>query len=144
MPSILLCWPTTSEVDVGGMAAEVQPSHQYPITFWCCVKDGNREAAWQNGVWHGRAYEAKVCQWIPSRRKNGIYRHALMLAEHLWRSNSGCEHTEAVCGALQQWWHWQWVTSTDRDCYKHGMEASFTAGEKAQPMVVTVLKKCIW
>ena len=27
MPPILLCWPTTSEVDVGGMAVEVEPSH---------------------------------------------------------------------------------------------------------------------
>ena len=24
MPPILLCWPTTSEVDVGGMAVEVK------------------------------------------------------------------------------------------------------------------------
>ena len=33
MPPILLCWHTTLEADVGGMAAEVEPSHQYPITF---------------------------------------------------------------------------------------------------------------
>ena len=26
MPPILLCWPTTSEVDVGGMTAEAAPS----------------------------------------------------------------------------------------------------------------------
>jgi hypothetical protein len=28
MPSILLCWPTTLEVDAGGMAVEVEPSQQ--------------------------------------------------------------------------------------------------------------------
>jgi len=26
MPPILLCWPTTSELDVGGMAVETEPS----------------------------------------------------------------------------------------------------------------------
>jgi len=29
-------------VDVGGMAVEVEPSHQYPITCCCCVTDGSR------------------------------------------------------------------------------------------------------
>ena len=33
MPPILLCWPMTSEVDVDGMAVEVEPSNQYPVTF---------------------------------------------------------------------------------------------------------------
>ena len=33
-----------SEVDVGGIAVEAEPSHQYPITFCCCVTDGNRGA----------------------------------------------------------------------------------------------------
>jgi hypothetical protein len=28
MPPILLCWPTMSEVDTGGMAVEDEPSHQ--------------------------------------------------------------------------------------------------------------------
>ena len=34
----------TSEVDVGGIAVEVEPSHQYPVTFCCRVTDGSREA----------------------------------------------------------------------------------------------------
>ncbi len=34
MPPILLCWPVMLEVDVGGMAVEVEPSHQYvPLLF---------------------------------------------------------------------------------------------------------------
>ena len=43
MPPIFSCWPTTSEADVGGMPAEVGPSHQHAITFHCCVTDGSRE-----------------------------------------------------------------------------------------------------
>ena len=34
----------------------------------------------------------------------------LMLAECLWRPNSGCEQSEVVGGVFQQWW--QWVTSS--------------------------------
>ena len=33
MPPILLCWPTTSEADVGNMAVEVEPFRQYSIKF---------------------------------------------------------------------------------------------------------------
>jgi len=29
MPPILLCWSVTAEVDADGVAAEVEPSHQY-------------------------------------------------------------------------------------------------------------------
>jgi len=43
MPPIFSCWPTMSEADGGGMAAEVGPSHQHAITFHCCVTDGSRE-----------------------------------------------------------------------------------------------------
>jgi len=38
VPPILLFWPTMSEVDVGGMAVEGEPSHQYSVT------DGSRGA----------------------------------------------------------------------------------------------------
>ena len=44
VPLILLCWPTTSEVDAGGTAVAVEPSHQYPIACRCCVTDGSRGA----------------------------------------------------------------------------------------------------
>jgi len=60
MPTILLCLLTTSEADVGGMVAEAEPSHQYSITFCCCVADGSRGVVWQNGDGHERAYETKV------------------------------------------------------------------------------------
>ena len=59
----LLCWPMTSEADVGVMAVEAEPSHHYPFTFCCHVRDNSKWAVWQNGVWHGSADEAKVCHW---------------------------------------------------------------------------------
>ena len=34
--------------------------------------------------------------------KNGT-RHSLMLAECLWRPSSGCEHSDVVGDAFQQW-----------------------------------------
>ena len=70
MPPVLLCWCTTSEVDVGGMAVEIESSHQHSMTYCCCVTDGSREAVWQNGVWLASVYEAKEFHWIlPCRKK---------------------------------------------------------------------------
>jgi len=92
MPPILLCWPVTSEVDAGGMAVGVESSHQYSIMFSCCVT----EAVWQNDIWRGNAGEAKVCHWILPCGKNVTLWHSLMLAKHLQRPNSGCEHNEGV------------------------------------------------
>lgn len=36
MPHILW-WPMTSEVDISGMAVEVEPSCQYSVTFSVCL-----------------------------------------------------------------------------------------------------------
>ena len=44
MPPILLCWPMTLEADVGGVAVEAGPSHQYSVAFCCHVTDGSRGA----------------------------------------------------------------------------------------------------
>lgn len=33
VPPVLLCWPTISEVNVGAVAVEVEPSHQYSVPF---------------------------------------------------------------------------------------------------------------
>ena len=41
-PPILLCWPTTSKVNIGFMAVDVEPSHQYSIPFCRCVTDDRR------------------------------------------------------------------------------------------------------
>ena len=37
LPSLLLYWPMTSEADLGGMAAEVEPSRHCSIKFCCLV-----------------------------------------------------------------------------------------------------------
>ena len=47
MPSISLCWSMMSEVNVGGMAVDVELPHLYPIMFCCCVTGGGRETVWQ-------------------------------------------------------------------------------------------------
>jgi len=44
MPPILLCWPTTSEADVGDMAVEVKPSRRYSVKFCCRAIDDSRGA----------------------------------------------------------------------------------------------------
>ena len=43
-PPVLLCWPITSEANVGGMAVEVEPSDQYSVMFCCHVTHGSRGA----------------------------------------------------------------------------------------------------
>ena len=101
---ILWCWPTASVVDDCGMAVEVEPSYQYPVTICSDVTDGSRGAIWPNGIWHGSAYGVKVCHWITLCRRNGSLWHSLMLAEHLWRPNSVREQCEAVGSLFQQWW----------------------------------------
>jgi len=126
MPPILLYWPTMSEASVGGGTVGVEPFHQHSITFCCCAADGSRGAVWQNGVWHGSDYETKVCQWIPLSGKNCTHWYSLKLAGCLWRQKSGCEYSEVVCGAFQQWWQqcerhamfWAAVTSAGAEFYE--------------------------
>jgi hypothetical protein len=73
MLPILLCCPTTSEADVGDVAVEVEPSRQYSVKFCCRATDDSRGPVWQNGIWHGSAYEAKMCKWIPPwGKKNAL------------------------------------------------------------------------
>lgn len=39
IPPMLLCWPMSSEEDVGGMAIKAEPSQLYPITCCCHMTD---------------------------------------------------------------------------------------------------------
>jgi len=94
---VLWSWPVTSEADVGGMAAEVEPSHQHPIPCCCCVTDGSRGALWHNGIWHGSVDEAEGCHWILPCGKSGTHGHSSTLAECLWRPSSGCS-------TVRHWW----------------------------------------
>jgi len=85
MSPLLLCCPTTSEMDSGGMAGRFHQSnyHYYPIAIiqhYCqcsvtcchCVTDSSRGALGQNGVRHGSAYGTKVCHWIPFMQKKMV------------------------------------------------------------------------
>lgn len=49
-PPILLHWLTKSEVGVGGMAVEVEPSQQFSFTLCCRVTDGGRRTVSESGV----------------------------------------------------------------------------------------------
>jgi len=90
MPPILWYCQTMSEADIGGMAVEIDPSHQYSITFCCHVTDDYRGMVWQSGIWHGSVYEAKVCHWIPPGRK-------FAPTDIHWQLlNGGCWHSEAT------------------------------------------------
>ena len=95
MPPILLCWPFIPRgrcwrlnlptnillhfVAVQQMAAEGQSDKMA----------SNMKVHMKHGI-------------LP-RGKNDTYWHLSVLAEHLWRANSGCEHSEVVGGAFQQW-----------------------------------------
>ena len=94
MPPTLLCWPTTSEANVVDMAVEVEPSSQHSVKFCCRATDDSRGAAWQNGVWHGSAYETKVCNWItPCGKKL----HPMTFTDACWT------FTETKQWMLAQW-----------------------------------------
>jgi len=94
MPPVSLCWPTIPEANVGGMAVEAEPSHQYSITRCYHVTGGSRGAVWQNGVWRRSAYEENRHHWIPLCRKNVTHRYSVMFAGYLQRPNSGYQHCE--------------------------------------------------
>jgi len=119
------CWPMTSEVDVGGMAVEVEPSHQYSIT--CChVTDGSRGAVWQKDVWHGGMYEAKVHHWIPTRGKMTLIDiHWCLLyisgdQQWVWvHWDKGC----CVSGVVAETWKTNHVPDGREDFHKCGMQA---------------------
>ena len=85
------------------------------------------EGHWQNGIWRESAYEEKVCYWAPPNRKNGTW-YSSTLAEHLWRPTTGCELSEAVGDAFQQWQQWQWVTSTRADIFARSMRPGCYSG----------------
>jgi len=60
VPPTSLCWPTTSEVDVGGMAVEAEPFTGIPLSFvavWKMAAEGQSDKmtsdtkyTWSKGV----------------------------------------------------------------------------------------------
>jgi len=70
--------------------------------IFCNVTDGSRRVVCQTGAWHGNAFEAKVCYWIPPWREYCTHCHWSTLAGCLLRRCNGCEHSEVVSGVFQQ------------------------------------------
>ena len=105
MPPVLLCLPTMSEADGGGMTVEVPsniPSQQYSITCCCCATDGSSGAVWHNGVRHGSVYEAKVVgsvfqQWLLRHERQATFWTAM----HSCRPKNE-EHFDHLICANQQ------------------------------------------
>ena len=118
------------EANLGGMAIEVEPSHQYSIKFCCCVTDGSRGAVWHNSVWHGSVYETKACHWIPPCGKKW---HPLTFIDSCWT------FMETKLWMWAQWgsgWYFLAVVTTtvvhlpDADFYKHGVQAPVHCWQK--------------
>ena len=70
----VLCWPTVPETDVGGMAAEAEPSHQYPIVLLLCDRWHQRGGVTERCMTWGCIWSKymelnssmqKNCQWMP-------------------------------------------------------------------------------
>ena len=114
MLPILLYWLMTSELDVGGMAVGFEHSPQYSIMFCCCVAAGSRGVVWQNGIWPGSVYEAKMCHRISPYRKSGTHWLSSVLAMDvstlMWwcfgsddRDMKDKPHTRWPCADLTLW-----------------------------------------
>ena len=66
--SYFVCWPTTSEADVCGMAVEAEHSHQYTAKCCCRVVDGSREAVWHNGIWQVHMKQRCVIEFLHAEK----------------------------------------------------------------------------
>ena len=100
MASTLSYQPTVSEVDIGGGRGWTFP----PVSRYTLLPVERWQQRGSLTQWHlpWKHVWSKVWNHISLFGKNGTYWHSLTLAEHLWRPNSGCEHSEAVGGAFQQ------------------------------------------
>ena len=117
--SILLCLPTTLEADVGGMAVGVEPYWWYSITFCCCVTGGSRAAVWQRiSDMEVRMEQRCVIKFLVAEKMKpiGIHRWNFMEPKQWMWAHWGC-------GAFQQWWQQQRVTSTGAVFCERGMQA---------------------
>jgi len=119
MPTVLLHWPTLSEVDADDMVVEVEPSYQYSVPFCCHVTDGIR---WQSdrmaSDMEGRVKQRCVIEFL----------HAVTVAptdihQHLLNVDG----VQTVDVSRVKWWvvHFSSGNSDKRD--KTHSEQPFTA-----------------
>jgi len=121
------------EADVGGMAVEAEPSHQYSVMFCSCVTDISREAIWQSGVWHGSVNKAKGWNWMLPCGRSGtpdVHWHLL---------NVDGDPTVAV-STVRSGVHF---SSGDRSVQALAYRLLFTACKNALLMVVTMLQNSV-
>jgi len=95
------------------------------------------ECIWQNGIWCGGAYEAKVCNWIPPWGKRLL---PLTLTDAAW-----------MFMKTKQWmlmqWGGGWCSGNSGSpalvqiFLSMAWRLLFIAGENAQPVMVTMLIK---
>jgi len=123
IPPVLLSKLTTSETDSGGMAAEVSAN------FCDILLLGNR---WQQRGCVTKWRLTWKCVWskdveinssIPPCRKNYTHWPSLMLAEHLWRPSSGCQHHDGWCISAVAVATVTWKTSHVLDCHAEAWHA---------------------
>ena len=119
MSPILLCWLTTSEVAVGDMEVEGGPPCQYSIIF-CCVWQMAAEAQSDKMTSNVEVHmkQRRVTESPPAEKC-----HPRTFVDTCWTLMETQQWMWAQWGgAFQQWWQWQWVTSTGVDFYKSGMQ----------------------
>ena len=78
-------------------------SHQYLlniVAMWQMAAEGQSDKIVSDLEVHMK--QRGVTEILCAEKKRDIHWHSSMLAEHLWRSNRGCEHSEAVGGVFQQ------------------------------------------
>ena len=78
-----------------------------------------------------------------TRGENGTHWHSLTLAECLWTTTSGHEHSEVVGSVLQQWWHQQWVTPAGAGFYKCGMQGLIHRWQKCTAHSADCIEKIV-
>ena len=88
-----------------------------------------QECGWSKSVKLDSSMRKKFPQW-----------HSLILAESFWRSNSGCNHSEAVDSMFQRWNSNS--GSLPLVLIFRSMACLLIAGKNAQLMVDTVEKQC--
>jgi len=96
VPPVLLHGPTMSEVDAGGTAAEVDPSHSIPlhvVAVWQMTAEGQSDTTASDVEVHMK--QRGGIEFLATVAPIGI-RWCLLNVDNVF----------------QQWQQWQWVTST--------------------------------
>ena len=104
MPPILSRWATKLEADVAGMAIQIEPFHQF-VAMWQMPAEGHSDPLASDMEVHIR--KRCVTEFLHVEKMG----------------HSGCDHSEALGDAFQQWQQQQLVTATGTDVYEHSMQA---------------------